>query len=136
MAAPSRGASPRAESGLDRAFDRRTIIRTDVRMIVACVLIPRFSLRAAAGRAWRPEEPAALAPLRVPGHVEAERLADGPWRQPRRNAERHSTPDQAVERQLVRRGPDARRPSYSHAAPHAKEKSGQLLPSSHLDCRA
>jgi protein ImuB len=31
-------------------------------MVVACVLIPRFSLRAAAGRAWRPEEPAALAP--------------------------------------------------------------------------
>jgi protein ImuB len=31
-------------------------------MAVACVLIPRFSLRAAAGGSWRPEEPAALAP--------------------------------------------------------------------------
>jgi protein ImuB len=32
-------------------------------MTVACVLIPRFPLRAAAGSAWQPEVPAALAPL-------------------------------------------------------------------------
>lgn len=32
-------------------------------MTVACVSIPRFNLRAAAGRAWQPDSPAALAPL-------------------------------------------------------------------------
>lgn len=38
-------------------------------MTVACVLIPRFPLRVAVGRAWRPEVPAALAP--VPGGRQA-----------------------------------------------------------------
>ncbi|MBN9622699.1 MAG: hypothetical protein J0H06_07065, partial [Actinobacteria bacterium] len=34
-------------------------------MTVACVLIPRFALRVAAGRSWQADRPAALAP--VPG---------------------------------------------------------------------